>query len=322
MACLSMRRNAPRPSRGPSGPERSSSTLRTIPHAPSPSATASAPYRGATASSQNCNPRRGSHRHDIPHVRSRGTRYTGACQHSPRLLKGGRAAPVCMLREPGCNRALPYFDVIHSFALMFLPPFPRLPRGPGCLCRDWSSWQEICRESKSWHEICRDSPSWRHQLASQQIPCHGSRFQQTCPAVKLRKGVKPLFSLNAVPATSRACGRAGWGILVRASKARSLLKWGGRRRFILLRGPGCSRVLPYLPNVIHSFALMFLPPSSGGQDEPSEQLDHGRRVCGQSRDRQCNKNFTDRHIALLSKGAARARTLLARARHSIWRWHS
>ena len=110
-------------------------------------------------------------------------------------------------------------------------------------------------------------------------------------------------------------GRAT-GIMIRASKARRLLKWGGRRRFIRLRGPGCSRVLPYLPNVIHSFALMFLPPSAGPQGEPGEQSDHGRRVGGQGRDRQCNKNFTDRHIALLSKGAARARTLLARAGHS------
>ncbi len=115
---------------------------------------------------------------------------------------------------------------------------------------------------------------------------------------------------------SRACGHAGWGILVRASKARSWLTEHGRRRFILQREPGCRRAFPYVSNVIHSFALMFLPPSPGGQGEPGQPVDHGRRVGGKRRKRQCNKNFPNRHIALLSKGTARARTLLARARHS------
>ena len=48
----------------PSGPERSLSTLWTTPLAPSTFAMASAPYRGATTSLQNCHPKRGSHRRD------------------------------------------------------------------------------------------------------------------------------------------------------------------------------------------------------------------------------------------------------------------
>ena len=107
------------------------------------------------------------------------------------------------------------------------------------------------------------------------------------------------------------------GMLVRASKARILLTGHGRRWFMLLRGPGGRRVFPWLSNGIHSLALMFLLPSFGGQGEPGQPVGHGRRVGRQGRDHQCKKNFVYRHVALLSKGAARARTLLARARHSI-----
>lgn len=43
---------------------------------------------------------------------------------------------------------------------------------------------------------------------------------------------------------------------------------------MLLREPGCSRAFPYSPNVIHSLALMFLPPSPRRQDE----LGQGGRI--------------------------------------------
>ncbi len=58
---------------------------------------------------------------------------------------------------------------------------------------------------------------------------------------------------------------------------------------------------------------MFLPPSPHRQGKPGERCDHGHGVGGQGRYPECRQNFIYRHIALLSEGAARARTLLARA---------
>ena len=58
---------------------------------------------------------------------------------------------------------------------------------------------------------------------------------------------------------------------------------------------------------------MFLPPSPRRQDEPCERCDHGHGVGGQGRDPECRQNFIYRHVAPLSEGATRARTLLARA---------
>ena len=58
---------------------------------------------------------------------------------------------------------------------------------------------------------------------------------------------------------------------------------------------------------------MFPPPSPGPAGEPGEPFDYGDGVRGQGRDPQCNKDFHNRHVAPLSKGAARARTLLTRA---------
>ncbi len=77
-----------------------------------------------------------------------------------------------------------------------------------------------------------------------------------------------------------------------------------------------ARLQPGFPLISQhhpSFALMFLPPSPHRQGKPCERRDHGHGVGGQGRDPECRQNFIYRHIALLSEGAARARTLLARA---------
>ena len=56
--------------------------------------------------------------------------------------------------------------------------------------------------------------------------------------------------------------------------------------------------------VIHSFVLMFLPPIE-------HKVDYGKGVGRKSDDNpNCNKDFVNRHSALLSVGAARTRTLL------------